>query len=159
VLDSFPLIKFGAGAQNDPDQTHNNTSPPKAVDLESNGSTPTERLSGETGQEAIEMMMAIDSTAGTRSGSRQESSTPELPTDMGENHNDNANPGHDKDAGQALDPSTIGTETCPICIADFENGDDLRVLPCEGRHRFHQACVDPWLLELSSSCPICRAGT
>lgn len=55
-------------------------------------------------------------------------------------------------------PDAIGRETCPICIVDFEEGDDLRVLPCKGEHRFHQACVDPWLLELSSSCPICREG-
>ncbi|KAI0036901.1 hypothetical protein K488DRAFT_67289 [Vararia minispora EC-137] len=53
-------------------------------------------------------------------------------------------------------PDQIGRETCPICIVDFEEGDDLRVLPCEGQHQFHQACVDPWLLELSTSCPICR---
>lgn len=53
-------------------------------------------------------------------------------------------------------PDSIGRETCPICIVDFEEGDDLRVLPCEGKHRFHQECVDQWLLELSSSCPICR---
>ncbi|KAF9462408.1 hypothetical protein BDZ94DRAFT_1261297 [Collybia nuda] len=53
-------------------------------------------------------------------------------------------------------PSAIGRETCPICIMDFEEGDNLRLLPCEGKHRFHQSCVDPWLLELSSSCPICR---
>ena len=55
-------------------------------------------------------------------------------------------------------PAAIGRETCPICIMDFEEGDDLRQLPCEGKHRFHQSCVDPWLLELSSSCPICREG-
>ncbi|KAH8119156.1 hypothetical protein DFH11DRAFT_426005 [Phellopilus nigrolimitatus] len=53
-------------------------------------------------------------------------------------------------------PEAIGRETCPICIVDFEEGDDIRVLPCEGKHVFHQQCVDPWLLELSSSCPICR---
>ena len=56
-------------------------------------------------------------------------------------------------------PESIGRETCPICIVDFEDGDDVRVLPCERKHVFHQACVDPWLLELSSSCPICRHGT
>jgi len=55
-----------------------------------------------------------------------------------------------------IDPDSIGHETCPICIVDFEAGDDLRVLPCEGKHRFHQTCVDPWLLEMSSSCPLCR---
>ncbi|TBU61608.1 hypothetical protein BD310DRAFT_956809 [Dichomitus squalens] len=53
-------------------------------------------------------------------------------------------------------PDAIGRETCPICIVDFEEGDDLRILPCEGHHRFHQECVDQWLLELSSSCPLCR---
>ncbi len=60
----------------------------------------------------------------------------------------------------AEDPlaESIGRETCPICIVDFDDGDDVRVLPCEGKHVFHQACVDPWLLELSSSCPICRHG-
>lgn len=54
--------------------------------------------------------------------------------------------------------AAIGVETCPICIVDFEDGDDLRVLPCEGRHRFHRDCVDQWLLKLSSSCPLCREG-
>jgi len=57
-----------------------------------------------------------------------------------------------------LVPEAIGHETCPICIVDFEEGDELRVLPCEGKHRFHQTCVDPWLLELSGSCPLCRQG-
>jgi Ring finger domain len=57
-----------------------------------------------------------------------------------------------------IDPAAIGTETCPICILDFEEGDDIRVLPCDEKHRFHKDCVDPWLLELSSSCPICREG-
>jgi len=55
-------------------------------------------------------------------------------------------------------PASIGREICPICIVDFEEGDDIRVLPCEGNHCFHQTCVDPWLLKLSSSCPICRHG-
>jgi hypothetical protein len=55
-------------------------------------------------------------------------------------------------------PAQIGRETCPICIVDFEEGDDIRVLPCDGKHCFHQQCVDPWLLRLSSSCPICRHG-
>lgn len=60
--------------------------------------------------------------------------------------------------GDEVTRAAIGVETCPICIVDFEDGDDLRVLPCEGRHRFHRDCVDQWLLELSSSCPLCREG-
>lgn len=49
-------------------------------------------------------------------------------------------------------------EHCPICLLDFEDGDDLRVLPCEGSHQFHAPCIDQWLLEISSSCPLCRKG-
>ena len=29
--------------------------------------------------------------------------------------------------------------TCPICLLDFEDGDDIRILPCDSRHRFHDA--------------------
>lgn len=65
---------------------------------------------------------------------------------------------HGESSTKDVVPAAIGRETCPICIVDFEEGDDLRLLPCEGKHRFHQDCVDPWLLELSSSCPICRQG-
>lgn len=53
---------------------------------------------------------------------------------------------------------TSNEAQCPICLLEFETGDDLRVLPCEGQHRFHQACVDPWLLRVSTSCPLCRKG-
>ncbi|KAL0576655.1 hypothetical protein V5O48_005315 [Marasmius crinis-equi] len=65
-------------------------------------------------------------------------------------------PGPSRASREDVVPDAIGRETCPICILDFEEGDDLRILPCEGKHRFHQQCVDPWLLELSSSCPLCR---
>ncbi|GAA5823060.1 hypothetical protein JCM11251_007470 [Rhodosporidiobolus azoricus] len=47
-------------------------------------------------------------------------------------------------------------ESCPICFTEFEPGDELRVLPCDQRHIFHTGCIDPWLLEVSSSCPLCR---
>uniref|UniRef100_A0A060T6A3 ARAD1B14454p n=1 Tax=Blastobotrys adeninivorans TaxID=409370 RepID=A0A060T6A3_BLAAD len=43
---------------------------------------------------------------------------------------------------------------CPICFEKFENGEILRDLPC--KHKFHALCVDPWLLESSSHCPLCR---
>lgn len=55
-------------------------------------------------------------------------------------------------------PTIVSDDQCPICLLEFEDGDDLRVLPCEGRHRFHQVCVDPWLLRVSTSCPLCRKG-
>lgn len=41
---------------------------------------------------------------------------------------------------------------CTICTDEFEPGEDIRVLPCD--HRFHPACVDPWLLNVSGTCPL-----
>ncbi len=55
-----------------------------------------------------------------------------------------------------VEREALRDDQCPICLLEFEDGDDLRVLPCEGQHRFHQACVDPWLLRVSTSCPLCR---
>ncbi|XP_074588438.1 RING-H2 finger protein ATL80-like [Curcuma longa] len=43
---------------------------------------------------------------------------------------------------------------CPICLAEFEEGDQLRMLPQCG-HGFHVGCVDAWLRH-HSSCPSCR---
>lgn len=41
---------------------------------------------------------------------------------------------------------------CSICTDDFEKGQDIRVLPCN--HKFHPECVDPWLLNVSGTCPL-----
>lgn len=41
---------------------------------------------------------------------------------------------------------------CSICTDDFEKGQDVRVLPCN--HHFHPACIDPWLLNVSGTCPL-----
>ncbi|KAG6513593.1 hypothetical protein ZIOFF_023925 [Zingiber officinale] len=42
---------------------------------------------------------------------------------------------------------------CIICLAEFADGEVLRVLPQCG-HSFHSECVDTWLR--SHSCPSCR---
>ncbi|WOL18190.1 hypothetical protein Cni_G26983 [Canna indica] len=43
---------------------------------------------------------------------------------------------------------------CAICIAEFADGDVVRVLPQCG-HGFHAECVDTWLRS-HSTCPSCR---
>lgn len=45
-----------------------------------------------------------------------------------------------------------GNFSCPICTDDFVKGQDLRVLPCN--HQFHPECVDPWLVNVSGTCPL-----
>ncbi|KAL0430716.1 UNVERIFIED_CONTAM: RING-H2 finger protein ATL8 [Sesamum radiatum] len=47
-----------------------------------------------------------------------------------------------------------GSAECAICLAEYADGDEVRVLPQCG-HRFHRQCVDTWL-ESHSSCPSCR---
>lgn len=61
------------------------------------------------------------------------------------------------DSGRST-PAPVSDAQCPICLLEFEDGDEIRVLPCEGSHRFHKDCVDPWLLAVSTSCPLCRKG-
>ena len=41
---------------------------------------------------------------------------------------------------------------CSICTEDFTVGEDVRVLPCD--HKFHPPCIDPWLVNVSGTCPL-----
>jgi len=50
----------------------------------------------------------------------------------------------------------IHNERCPICLDDFEEGLNIKVLPC--KHGFHSQCIDPWLNDRSDLCPICKAS-
>ncbi|GAX74855.1 hypothetical protein CEUSTIGMA_g2301.t1 [Chlamydomonas eustigma] len=42
---------------------------------------------------------------------------------------------------------------CSICICDFEEGEELRRLPCN--HDYHKTCIDAWMAQ-HSTCPNCR---
>ncbi|KAF2435939.1 hypothetical protein EJ08DRAFT_295542 [Tothia fuscella] len=45
--------------------------------------------------------------------------------------------------------------TCAICLDDFiSNNSMVRELPC--RHIFHPECIDPFMRENSSLCPMCK---
>jgi hypothetical protein len=59
----------------------------------------------------------------------------------------------------AISASSVGPETaaeaglaCSVCTEDFVKGQDARVLPCN--HKFHPECIDPWLLNVSGTCPL-----
>ena len=48
-----------------------------------------------------------------------------------------------------------GAQECGICYGEFEEGEQIRQLPC--KHEFHKNCVDPWLTQHQNKCPLCLA--
>ena len=64
-------------------------------------------------------------------------------------------------AEQSKEQTNIGKESsnpvddglaCSVCTDDFIKGQDVRMLPC--KHKFHPECIDPWLLNVSGTCPL-----
>ena len=55
---------------------------------------------------------------------------------------------------EAIDPEAAADHglACSVCTDDFVKGQDIRVLPC--KHKFHPECIDPWLLNVSGTCPL-----
>ncbi|KAF9531668.1 hypothetical protein CPB83DRAFT_80138 [Crepidotus variabilis] len=186
ILDTFPLVKFGSpdAPHHHPDTLRNEKDLEQAHLENSNSfemSSYTSPLdltsSGEPGAVLASSNDASFSSqdpksAQTSTRSSQHPNHPPIPTQMtvpdnnGEGSSKNVSnpssqpstrpPTAGRNEADDVVPASIGRDTCPICIVDFEEGDDIRVLPCDGKHCFHQQCVDPWLLKLSSSCPICR---
>ncbi|KAI9837056.1 MAG: hypothetical protein M1819_000705 [Sarea resinae] len=62
---------------------------------------------------------------------------------------------HIVSAGSPLPHLLYSQPTCPICLDDFvPHETTVRQLPCN--HIFHPECVDVFLKENSSLCPICK---
>ncbi|KAI4757346.1 hypothetical protein E4T52_10708 [Aureobasidium sp. EXF-3400] len=59
----------------------------------------------------------------------------------------------EKSLSQASPP--LEQSTCAICLDDFTESEcQVRELPC--RHLFHNNCIDLFLLDTSSMCPLCK---
>jgi hypothetical protein len=43
--------------------------------------------------------------------------------------------------------------SCRVCLCDYEEGDELRTLPCF--HKYHKDCIDRWIVR-DKKCPICK---
>lgn len=45
-------------------------------------------------------------------------------------------------------------QPCSVCYVEFLDDQLVRRTPCD--HCFHQECLDKWLLNYNSICPVCR---
>ena len=134
ILDRMPLYTYGAGT---------------AVQ-------PNANLARDDSTGAHEGKM---STADTdRTGSR--------PTSSAENTTERPAPASRPALGRAEEahhPTLLHQPTCAICLDDYVlagseiEGTVVRELPCQ--HIFHPECVDSFLRDSSSLCPLCKTTT
>lgn len=124
MLETIPIVKFG------------DESPGDGVDA---AKRDVEMVSHESGHEHSPRSESI---ADVEETTPRETDLPEQETD-----HPTAAPEHKPDAAH-----DAGNFSCPICTDDFIKGQDLRVLPCQ--HQFHLECIDPWLVNVSGTCPL-----
>lgn len=148
MLDTIPIVKFGEREEPKPTDVelgdaHNHAAEPATAE-EPRETRATEHgpsmASGTVGdsapQQEAEDVPTVRSDATSERGIAAATAAPIVS-------------GRDGDAAADRDK-----QECSICTDEFEIGQDQRVLPCG--HRFHPECIDPWLLNVSGTCPLCR---
>lgn len=141
VLETLPIIKFGESPPGKPDPD---------LELEQQTTRPShDQARGAKMSTIQEEVRSADKSQGPITvsnvdGSDQASSTTAV---------HGAQMGMTNAAGNLGNTSSDGINLgCPICTEDFTVGEDVRVLPCN--HKYHPACVDPWLVNVSGTCPL-----
>lgn len=133
VLDTLPIVRFGGAGVGETEEEV-----VKPADVEMQTDSVTSRVSGEHDGEQRSAVPSVASQTNS-DGAGIAAATPVSARD-----------GEDTEMSTAeMDPSQL---RCPVCMEDFESGQDLRVLPCH--HSFHPDCIDPWLLNVAGSCPL-----
>lgn len=149
ILDTIPIVKFGE------------KEPPKPTDVELASTSDARDVQGVTTTDAPtpSNVTAADTAEGsdpTSGVTSQPATTAQATTNFApEEHQEGIAPAQALAAGAATGTDSSAHDEnlgCSICTEDFERGQDLRVLPCD--HKFHPECVDPWLLNVSGTCPL-----
>lgn len=47
-------------------------------------------------------------------------------------------------------------KVCNICEKDFREADNITPLDCNVNHYFHYDCLDMWLEQGNTECPVCK---
>ncbi|PGH27358.1 hypothetical protein AJ80_00836 [Polytolypa hystricis UAMH7299] len=166
MLETLPIVKFG-----DTEDSRNVTGKPD-VELASNDEEHTDRGSVDTADGTQGLAATAGNSAGKAPTDRSQATAPAMlavqqtPGPGNTSRGDTEpRPRTSEDAapiGPATSPepqapsleSGTGTLVCPICTDEFVKGQDVRLLPCT--HNFHPECIDPWLVNVSGTCPLCR---
>lgn len=61
---------------------------------------------------------------------------------------------YDPETAKNTDPKLL-EDPCVICMAEYEPGDKIFEFACDGKHYFHQECLNRWLTN-KATCPMCK---
>lgn len=117
------------------------------------------------------MPLFLYTCSGDETNNKQTETALEIPTDTKVSTDTNeevVNPSssNNEPTQEGIPPSSLTAHdylphsqpTCPICLDDFESGQTtIRELPC--LHIFHPECIDSFLSNNSSLCPMCKKST
>ncbi|KAI0513176.1 hypothetical protein F5B22DRAFT_647989 [Xylaria bambusicola] len=137
MLETLPIVKFGENDQRKPDEEN---ALENVNRVESQTPDASRDATNDTSNNAT--VPESSSEAADHAASQREQEGAPATTGSTQNKADKE-PENEEDHLQ-----------CSICTEDFTKGEDVRVLPCD--HKFHPACVDPWLVNVSGTCPLCR---
>ncbi|KAI3887667.1 hypothetical protein MKX03_010189, partial [Papaver bracteatum] len=49
-------------------------------------------------------------------------------------------------------------DCCAICLSEYESQDEINLLP-NCRHIFHGSCLNRWMINNHTTCPLCRTSS
>lgn len=144
VLETIPIVKFGDSnpPKQDPNVELGNAGPPSTAD--EHGEPPDNGSSQHIS--TVPESQPVSPAHPPAAVPPETSSGSEITV---EGAGTSAAAGADNTPVGILDEETLG---CSICTDDFTIGEDVRVLPCN--HKFHPQCIDPWLVNVSGTCPL-----
>ncbi|KAL8715047.1 MAG: hypothetical protein Q9220_001004 [cf. Caloplaca sp. 1 TL-2023] len=137
MLETIPIVKFG---DHDDPKTVNAPAQERDVEMEPRGPTAPDAPTQGPSQTSPAEITDIRETAVAGHGTTSREQAADSPS-------------HPRAESDPIANADNGL-ACSVCTDDFSKGQDVRVLPCN--HKFHPECIDPWLLNVSGTCPLCR---
>ena len=150
MLETLPIVKFGDNEEAKPAQPTSSTNHAherdRDIELGTIDTGNTQSHLPEQSSQGTEQPHSTLETSNETSDTQQAEMVRTVSAPASPNNIDAATPSPEANAQNGL--------ACSVCTDDFVKGQDIRVLPCD--HKFHPECIDPWLLNVSGTCPMCR---